>query len=77
MTAEGPKDPPQHDLERLHPVYARGLRLRAAGLSEPAIAAELQIEPEALPLLFALAEAKLASLRASHEPEAGDAAPIG
>jgi hypothetical protein len=49
-------------LGRLPETYAAALRLRARGLDEAAIAAELGLEPEAIRPLLQLAQAKLAAL---------------
>lgn len=58
-----PPDDRDSCLERLPAAYARALRLRAAGCADQVIAAQLEVEPEALETLFAIAEAKLAALR--------------
>lgn len=50
-------------LERLPPTYATFLRLERAGVAAKVIAAQLEVEPEALPLLAELAHAKLAQAR--------------
>lgn len=62
-------------LARLPETYATALRLRAQGLSEPAIAAELKLEPKAIGPLLRLADAKLTALletpsEAVHDPHA-------
>lgn len=49
--------------------YAAALRLRACGVPAPQIAAQLGLEPEAVPPLLRLAEAKLAALV---DPRPGD-----
>jgi hypothetical protein len=54
----------------LSPVYREGLRLRAAGEDDEAIARALGITVEAVPALLLLAERKLA--RAENEPASDD-----
>lgn len=51
-------------IERLPPAYARYLRLRAEGRSDVDIARALEVPPESLGLLDALARAKLERLTA-------------
>lgn len=47
-------------LDRLPPTYAAFLRLERAGVALEVIAEQLEVTPEALPLLAELAHAKLA-----------------
>ncbi|MGH3441976.1 MAG: hypothetical protein ACRDUY_08015 [Nitriliruptorales bacterium] len=56
-------------VERLPPVYARYLRLRAAGRSTSEIAAELDVPPQSLDLLDVLAREKLERLKAAGDGE--------
>lgn len=49
-------------LDRLPVTYAAVLRLRAAGATIEVMAAQLEIEPEAVGPLLAIAEAKLARI---------------
>lgn len=49
-------------LSSLPHVYERGLRLHLAGVDDASIAAELGLEPEALPSFLRLAHEKLAAL---------------
>jgi hypothetical protein len=49
-------------LARLPETYATALRLRARGLDDAAIATALELEPEAIPALLQLAQAKLETL---------------
>jgi hypothetical protein len=49
-------------LARLPEAYAAALRLRGQGLDEATIAAQLELEPQAVGPLLRLAEAKLAAL---------------
>ena len=58
------KDEHEGALARLPENYAAALRMRARGLTEQAIAAELKLEPEAVGPLLRLAEAKLSALLA-------------
>lgn len=62
-----PTDSGESCLDRLPAAYALALRLRAAGFADREIAARLEVEPEALETLFAIAEAKLEALRATEE----------
>ena len=50
------------DLDGLPETYALALRLRDEGLDEAAIGRVLDIEPESVPPLLVLAQAKLAAL---------------
>lgn len=50
-------------LDRLPSTYATFLRLERAGVPASVIAQQLDVEPEALPLLAELAHAKLAHVR--------------
>ena len=52
-------------LDRLPLPYSEALRLRDAGIAEAVIAEIIGVEPEALPSLIALGEAKLAAAMAS------------
>jgi hypothetical protein len=52
-------------LARLPEAYAAALRLRRQGLGEEAIAAQLELEPQAVGPLLRLAEAKLVALHHS------------
>ena len=56
-------------LQRLPARYSLALRLRDAGVNDAVICTYLEIEPEGLPTLLALAEAKYAA--------AGDALRLG
>jgi DNA-directed RNA polymerase specialized sigma24 family protein len=55
-------------LAQLPEAYAAALRLRARGLSNANIAAELELEPEAVPSLLRLADTKLAALSTKCPP---------
>ncbi|MCW6007229.1 hypothetical protein K1W54_22180 [Micromonospora sp. CPCC 205371] len=55
-------DPRAEAMRRLPPAYASALRLRDAGLSAPAIAERLELEPAAIGPLLVMAEAKLAAI---------------
>lgn len=55
-------------LEQLPDMYAAALRLRARGLRNDEIARKLELEPEAVPSLLRLAEAKLAAISGAREP---------
>ena len=55
-------DPLIEALRRLPRLHSLALRLREAGVPEGLMAECLQIEPEGLGPLFAVAEAKLAAL---------------
>jgi len=59
----------ENALGRLPRTYATALRLRQQGLSEPAIAEQLGLEPEAIGPLLRLAEAKLEALVGSPNEE--------
>lgn len=50
------------ELNQLPAAYAAALRLRAAGVDHAGIATRLEMPSEAVPLLLAIAEAKLARL---------------
>jgi hypothetical protein len=52
-------------LRRLPNPYSLALRLRDAGVDDTLICTYLAIQPEALPALLRLAEAKLAAVRPS------------
>jgi hypothetical protein len=52
---------------QLPEMYAAALDLRRAGLSDDAIARELELEPEAVAPLFRIAEEKLAALEPAAE----------
>jgi DNA-directed RNA polymerase specialized sigma24 family protein len=54
-------------LAKLPEAYATALRLREAGLSDEAIAARLEIAPEAADALLRVADAKLAAIFGAHE----------
>jgi DNA-directed RNA polymerase specialized sigma24 family protein len=63
-------------LARLPEAYAAALRLRGQGLDEEAIAAQLELEPQAVGPLLRLAKAKLVALHQSlDEPTRGEATP--
>lgn len=49
-------------LERIPTAYARALRLRDGGSDQLDIAEQLGVEPEAVPALLTIAEAKLAGV---------------
>jgi len=49
-------------LDELPHAYAVALRLRLAGADTSAIAAQLELDPEAVAMVLELASAKLASL---------------
>ena len=55
-------------LARLPEAYAAALRLRARGLSDSEIAQTLELEPEGVPTLLRLAEAKLAAVGSTCRP---------
>ncbi|MHB8669153.1 MAG: hypothetical protein ACYDAD_01095 [Acidimicrobiales bacterium] len=48
-------------------MYAASLRLRAEGVERDRLARAVGVDPEALPALLALADAKLEALRARRE----------
>jgi hypothetical protein len=52
-------------LGHLPRTYSLALRLRATGFSDDAVARRLDVDPVALPIVYSLAEAKLAALRQS------------
>jgi DNA-directed RNA polymerase specialized sigma24 family protein len=58
-------------LARLPDAYRRALQLRRQGANQLAIAAELDIEPEAVGPLLRIADAKLAALRDAPGVQAG------
>ena len=55
-------------LQRLPVRYSLALRLRDAGVNDDVICIYLEIEPEGLPTLLALAEAKYAAVGAGEHP---------
>lgn len=58
-------DAPDHDtaMSELPVVYSIALRLRAAGIPAPTVADCLDVDITALPMLYVVAEKKLAHLR--------------
>jgi hypothetical protein len=54
--------------DELPELYALGLRLARSGQDNASIATQLGIEPEAVPSLLRLAEAKLARILRETEP---------
>jgi hypothetical protein len=59
-----PDPSPPTDSERLPITYQRVLAWLEAGCSEEELARRLQVEPQAVPAVVSLAQAKLARLRA-------------
>jgi hypothetical protein len=55
-------------LQRLPTRYSLALRLRDAGVSDAVICTYLEIEPEGLPTLLALAQAKYAAAGIGKRP---------
>jgi DNA-directed RNA polymerase specialized sigma24 family protein len=64
-------------LEELPEVHAAVIRMHRAGMTAAGIAGELGIEPEAVPPLLRVAEAKLASLLAAPGPPGSEGPPDG
>jgi len=58
-------------LSLLSPMHARVLELDEEGLDAPAIAAELDVEPESVASLLLVARAKLAVIERRPEPSCG------
>ena len=54
-------------LDLLPPVYAQALRLRDEGRDSAAIAAQLDVEPDAVGTLLRLADSKLAHVLETHQ----------
>ena len=62
IVMNGQIDEREAGLRRLPTSYSLALRLRDAGVDDSVICTYVSIEPEALPTLLELAEAKLAAL---------------